>query len=100
MTAGVQAQAALRTTWGDSLIAAVGNAGLVKIYDGTKPASVASALSGNTLGVTLVCGSPFAPATVLGVISPTLPASVNAVATITATFYRVLTAGGVVILQD
>lgn len=86
----------------DAITTAVGNAGLFKLYDGTQPSTPNTALSGNTLGATLTCGSPFAPAASAAnpsVLSPTLPTAANAVATITPTFFRVTTSGGTAVID-
>lgn len=50
---GASARTALRTLWANNLITDLGNSFLIKFYNGTRPASVATALSGNTLLATL-----------------------------------------------
>lgn len=69
----------------------VGNAGKLRIYDGTRPATGGAA---TTLLAEFTLGSPFAPAPANGTQSPTLPAPVNAIATGTATWFRVTKSDG------
>lgn len=81
----------LRNAKLDANATAIGNAGKLALYDGTRPATGGTAtnkLSEHTLG------TPFAPAASGGVQSPTLPANVNALLTGTATWGRVTTSGG------
>lgn len=90
----------LRNARADSITTEVGSAGVLRIYDGTPPASVGAALSGNTLLAELVMGSPMAPAASGGVL--TLNAISNdssANATGTATFCRLFTSGGTAKVQ-
>jgi hypothetical protein len=48
-----RANTTLRSAWAQSLIDALGASHKIKFYDGTQPATVATALSGNTLLATL-----------------------------------------------
>lgn len=48
-----RANTTLRSAWAQALIDELGAAHKIKFYDGTQPASVATALSGNTLLATL-----------------------------------------------
>jgi len=83
--------ATLRNTQLDAITTAVGSAGKLQIYDGTRPATGGTAtnkLSEFTLG------SPFAAAASGGVLSPTLPANVTALLSGTATWYRITTSAG------
>lgn len=83
----------LRNNRLDEITAAVGSAGLLRIYGGTRPSS-GGAPTGDLLAE-LVCGSPFAAAATGGVLSPTLPADdENASASGEATWFRVATSGG------
>jgi len=65
--------------------------GSVKIYTGTQPTLATDAASG-TLLATVALGT--APSASAGTVSMPDPASVNAVATGTAGWFRVLTSGG------
>lgn len=89
MTTGYAAN--LRNAQLDAITTFIGNGGKLQIYDGTRPATGGTAttkLSEHT------CGSPFAPGASAGVLSPTLPANVNALASGTATWFRGTTSGG------
>ena len=68
----------------------IGNGGLLKIYT----AAYATLLSTHTLG------SPYAPAASGGVLTGTLPANVNAVATDTAALYRLYKADGTTLCES
>lgn len=65
--------------------------GSVKIYTGSQPTNATDAATG-TLLATVTLGT--APAASGGVVTMPDPASVNAVATGTAGWFRVLTSGG------
>lgn len=81
---------ALRNAKMDAITTAVGNAGKLKIYDGTQPAGPGTAITTQTLLATYTLGSPFAAGASNGVLSPTAPASTpNAAATGTATWFRI-----------
>lgn len=74
----------------------VGNAGQLFIYSGAQPSGTAGA-DGTLVAGPFTLGSPFAPAAsaaVPSVLSPTLPANVNASASIQPTWYRYKTSGG------
>lgn len=90
---------ALRNAKVDAITTAVGSAGTLKIYDGTQPAGPATAISSQTLLSTHTLGSPFAPSASSGVLSPTLPSNVNAVASSTATWARIATSGGTAVMD-
>lgn len=89
----LQLDDATRNAMGDALTTQVGNAGQLRIYSGAAPADETVAATG-TLLAQHTLGSPFAPAASGGVVSPTLPANVNASATGTAGYWRVYTSGG------
>lgn len=69
----------------------VGNAGKLRIYNGARPATGGAATS---LLAEFTLGSPFAPAPASAVQSPTLPATVNASASGTATWFRITKSDG------
>jgi hypothetical protein len=75
----------------DAISTEVGSAGFLEIYTGAEPANCAAATTGTKLSKHTL-GSPFAPASSAGVLSPTLPANVNALATGTAGYWRVFKA--------
>jgi hypothetical protein len=78
----------------DALIAQAGINAKLRIYSGAEPANVAAAITGTLLAELICSASAFAPASTAGVLSPTLPATLNAVATNTATHWRVYKADG------
>lgn len=81
----------------DEISTAVGNAGLWRIYDGSRPATGGTA---TTLLAELTCGTPFAGAASAGVLtlnSITQDSSANA--TGTATWARIATSGGTAIVD-
>lgn len=88
---------AVRNAMLDEITAAAGNAALLRIYDGTRPATGGSA---TTLLAELTCGTPFAAGASSGVLtlgSITQDASANA--TGTATWFRIVTSGGTQVID-
>lgn len=94
MAANIKCETALRNTMLDTITTAVGASGLLKIYDGTQPATVATAISGPVLLVTLPCSATFAAAAASGVLTANAITTTNAVATGTAAWYSLTTSGG------
>lgn len=92
---------AVRNSKLDAITTATGNAALLRIYDGTPPASANAALSGNTKLAELVCGTPFAAGASAGVLTAgAITTDASADATGTASFFRLYKADGTtVILQ-
>lgn len=84
---------ALRNAKLDAITAAVGNAGVLEIRDGTQPAGPATTATGALLA-SFTLGSPFAPGASSGSLPPTLPSNVNGSATGTQTWFRIKTSGG------
>jgi hypothetical protein len=82
----------LRNATIDVITTAVGNAGLLKLCDGIRPATGGTIT--NVLG-TFTCGTPFAAGAAAGVLSPTLPANTTGAAAGTATWARLTTSAGV-----
>lgn len=87
----------LRNAQLDAITTFAGNAALLRIYDGTRPATGGAAT--NLLG-TFTLGSPFAPASSGGVLSPTLPANSSGSAAGTATWFRIVKADGTTHVLD
>lgn len=87
---------ALKNAQLDAITTAVGSAGKLQIYDGTRPATGGTA---TTKLAEFTLGSPFAAAASGGVLSPTLPSAVTALAASTATWYRVTTSGGTFVID-
>lgn len=61
--------ATLRTTWAQSLIDALGASHKIKFYDGTQPASTATAISGPTLLATLTADATPSISVTAGVLT-------------------------------
>lgn len=81
----------------DAVAAAIGSAGLLRIYDATGgvPASANVAITTQVLLAELVCGSPFAPAASGGVLTANAIANdASADASGTAAFFRVTDSAG------
>lgn len=82
---------ALRNAQLDAITAQVGNAGLLRIYDGTQPATGGAA---TTKLAEFTLGTPYAPGAAAAVLSPTLPSATTGIANGTATWFRVTNSGG------
>jgi hypothetical protein len=92
--------AAVRNNFADSVLADLGNAGLIRIYDGTPPANVDAALSGNNTLATATLPTPSGVVTTHTLDLDLDPdVEVTAAATGTASFFRILTSGGTAIAQ-
>lgn len=76
----------------DALTSALGNACLIRFYDGTRPSTGGAA---TTLLATLTGGTPFAPAAAAGVLTANAITGGVAGATGTATWARLLTSAAV-----
>lgn len=84
---------ALRNARLDAITTAIGTSGLLRIYDGTRPASGGTA---TTLLAQLTLSATFAPAASLGVLTASaIGSDASADATGTATWARLTTSGGV-----
>ncbi len=83
---------AIRNAMLDEITAAVGASGLLRIYDGTRPASGGAA---TTLLAELTLNATFAPSASGGVLTlNSITADASANATGTATWFRIVTSGG------
>jgi len=90
----------LRNNRANDITTAVGGSGLLRIYAGTAPADVGTAITTQTLLAELTCNATFAPSASSGVLtlnSITQDSSANA--TGTASFFRITTSGGTGIIQ-
>lgn len=90
--------ATLRDAMMDAITTHAGNAALLRIYDGSRPATGGTA---TTLLAELTCGTPFAAASVNGALTLnaiTQDASANA--TGTATWFRIVKADGTTHVMD
>jgi hypothetical protein len=91
----IQLETTTRSSMLDAITTKVGGSCQIRIYSGTKPATCATALSGNTLLAQLTGNATFAAAASGGVL--TLNAITNdsaADATGTASFFRIYDSGG------
>jgi hypothetical protein len=81
---------------------ALWNGGRLRIYSGTRPATVATALSGNTLLAEFTLSNPaYTAGTTDGVVTLAgAPLSATAVATGTATFARIFKSDGTTAVDD
>lgn len=76
------------------------NSGLIKFYDGTQPATADTAISSQTLGVTLTFGVTAFPAATSGLLTANTITSGVAVASITPTWARVFKSDGTTVVGD
>lgn len=87
----------LRNARLDEITAAVGASGLLRIYDGSRPATGGAA---TTLLAELTCNATFAPGAAAGVLTLnaiTQDSSANASGT--ATWFRITTSGGTAVVD-
>lgn len=97
MASRLNYSAALEKARMDAITTAVGNAGKLWIYQGTQPAGPGTTHSETLVAGPFTLGSPFAPgatSALPSVLSPTLPANVNASASAQPTWWRVTTSAG------
>lgn len=88
----------LRDNQLDEIAALAGNAALLRIYNGSRPATGGAA---TTLLAELTCGSPFAGAASGGVLTANAVASdESADATGTATWFRIVASDGTTHVMD
>jgi hypothetical protein len=97
--ASVQFSTAVRNGMMDAITSNIGTSGLLRIYSGTAPANVGTAISTQTLLVELPCSATFAPSASGGVLTLNSITQTNATATGTASFFRFTTSGGTAHIQ-
>lgn len=81
-------------------LATLCNSGLIRVYDGTQPATADTAVGAQTLGVTLTFGATAFPAAVSGLLTANAITSGTAVASITPTWARILKSDGTTVVMD
>jgi len=82
-------------------MAALANAGKLRIYSGSQPTDADTALSGQTLLAELTMGNPAFNAAVAGVATATaITSDPSADATGTATWFRLLQSDGTTVISD
>lgn len=91
-TATVNAQA--------STLSALCNSGLVKVYDGTQPATADTAITTQVLGVTLTLNATAFGAPVDGLLTANAITGGTAVASITPTWFRLFKSDGTTVVMD
>lgn len=91
----VRLSAAVRNAGLDAITTAIGASGLLRIYDGAQPASVATALSGQTMLAELNLSATAAPAASGGVLTfSSITDEASAPATGTQTWASLTTSAG------
>jgi hypothetical protein len=96
----VRLSAALANALADQIDTTLGNAGTIKIYTGSQPATADTAVGGATLLATFTLGSPGFGAASGGVITLSgTPLTVAAAATGTAGWFRLATSGAAAVLD-
>ncbi len=90
---------ALKNARLDAITSAIGTSGLLRIYDGTQPASPNTAVSTQTKLAELALSSAFAPSASSGVLTANSVTSANALATGTASWFRITTSGGTAVVD-
>lgn len=89
--------ATLRTTRADAITTAIGNAGFIRIYDGSRPATGGTA---TTLLAELTGASPFAAGASSGVLTASaITQDSSANATGTAAWFRVVTSAAAFVMD-
>ena len=86
----------LRNAMLDQITSAIGNAGLLRIYDGTRPATGGAA---TTLIAQLTGGTPWAAAAGSAQVTANSITGANASASSTATWFRWTTSAGVAVMD-
>ncbi|MEI6599899.1 MAG: hypothetical protein WCN21_05470 [Comamonadaceae bacterium] len=81
-------------------LAALCNSGMIRIYDGTQPATADTATSSNTLGVTLTFGATAFGSASSGLLTANAITAGTAVAAITPTWARILKSDGTTVVMD
>ena len=85
----------------DELTARVGTSGLLRIYNGTRPANVGTAITSQTLLVALTTNaSAFAPAASGGILTASAISNGTAAATGTASWFRLFKSDGTTAIMD
>lgn len=85
----------------DALTTRVGTSGLLRIYNGTRPANVGTAITSQTLLVALTCNaSAFAAAASGGVLTANAITNGTAGATGTASWFRLFQSNGTTAIMD
>lgn len=93
--------AALKNARLDTITTRAGTSALLRIYDGTQPATADTAVSSQNLLATLTCNaSAFAAAASGGVLTVSAVTTANASATGTAAWFRLVASNGTTVVMD
>jgi hypothetical protein len=92
----MKASTTLRNNWLDEITAFAGANAVINIYSGTQPAGGGTA---GTLLVQLPCSATFAPSATAGILTLNSVTAGTAVASGTATWFRIETSGSVFVLD-
>lgn len=85
---------ALKNARLDQIASALGNGAKLQIYDGSQPANPDTAVTSQVKLAELTCGSPFAGSASSGVLTANAITAANAIASGTASWFRLTTSGG------
>ena len=99
MASNLQYSNGTRNAQQQGLITYAGTGALIKLYTGTQPVNANTALSGNTLLVTLTISGSFGTDS-NGTLTLGSVTSGTAVATGTATFFRIYQSDGTTVVMD
>ena len=99
MASNLQYSNGTRDAQQQGLITYAGTGSLIKLYTGTQPANANTALSGNTLLVTLTIAGSFGTDS-NGTLTFNTVTNGTAVATGTATFFRIYQSDGTTVVMD
>jgi len=99
MASNLQYSNGTRDAQQQGLITYAGTGALIHIYDGTQPANANTALSGNTLLVTLTIAGSFGTDS-NGTLTFSTVTDGTAVASGTATFFRIYKSDGTTVVMD
>lgn len=94
MASNLKYSASLKNSRLDQITSKIGTSGLLRIYDGTQPASPDTAITTQTKLAELACSTTFAPSASGGVLTANSITSANAIASGTASWFRLTTSGG------
>lgn len=85
-----------------NIVSSIGNAGVLRIYDGSQPASPDTAVGAQVLLSSHTCGTPFAPASTSAhpsVLTANAIGSATAGNTGTAAWFRIVTSGATAVVD-
>lgn len=91
---------ATRNAMLNAITTAAGASALLRIYDGTRATDANTAVGAQTKLAELVCNATFAPAASGGVLTLNAIANATALASSTATWFRLTVAGGATTILD